>query len=170
MVSKIIIWKDIKGWEDFYEVNNKGEVRRKRDGYYIKGDINSTGYYRVCLMSAKHNPSKQRFFRHRLVAEHFIDNPNEYKEVNHKDHDLSNNSVENLEWCTRRYNEIDSHKNGNKPYKPFRVLFNNGEEEIFDSKPLLAEKLNVTRTLIKYWLNGKIKSYPKYGIKEINYI
>ena len=41
---------------------------------------------------------------HRLVAIHFIDNPNNYKEVNHKDEDKSNNSVDNLEWCTHKYN------------------------------------------------------------------
>ena len=50
---------------------------------------------------------KKRCFKlvHRLVAETFIPNPKNLPEINHKDEDPANNSVENLEWCDRKYNE-----------------------------------------------------------------
>lgn len=60
------------------------------------------GYYKVRLTS-KPRQSKQ-FFVHRLVAEAFIENSLGYSEVNHKDENKSNNRVENLEWCDRKYN------------------------------------------------------------------
>lgn len=99
------MWKDIQGWENLYEVNQSGEVRNKLTHNLIIGDINSGGYCRVCLYNKNHTPSKQRFFRHRLVANAFIPNPDNLPEVNHKDHDLKNNCVKNLEWCTKRENE-----------------------------------------------------------------
>ena len=64
----IIIWKDIKNWEEFYEVNEFGDVRNKITKRFLIGDINSSGYYRVCLYNKTHFPEKERFFRHRLVA------------------------------------------------------------------------------------------------------
>lgn len=104
-----------------------------------------------------HIPSKQRFFRHRLVAEHFISNPLNLPEVNHIDNNKSHNYVSNLEWVTRKENELHSRKFGNKEYKPFKVIFNNNECKIYDTQQELAKDLNVTKTTIRFWLQKKIK-------------
>lgn len=56
------MWKDIEGWEDYYEVNEKGEVRNKKISHLLIGDKNSEGYPRVCLYNKDHTPNKQRFF------------------------------------------------------------------------------------------------------------
>lgn len=63
-------------------------------------------YYRkgYCLVKLSINGKSQEHKVHRLVAKAFIDNPNNYDCVNHKDENKSNNTVENLEWCTRAYN------------------------------------------------------------------
>ena len=93
-------WKDIKGYEGKYQVSNLGRVY----SFYKKDCLkpgNSNGYFYIDL--CKNGVSKS-FRLHRLVALHFIPNPNNYKEVNHKDEDKTNNKVENLEWCTREYN------------------------------------------------------------------
>lgn len=164
------MWKDIKHWELYYEINEFGEVKNKLNGKLLIGDINSCGYERVCLYNKNHNPQKQRFFRHRLVAEHFIDNPNTLKEINHKDHNIHNNYYKNLEWCDRFFNEIDSHKNGTKPYKPYQVEFENGGIKIYDTAPQLARILKVDRKTIKDWLLKKTFGYKKYGIIKIEYI
>ncbi len=162
-------WKDIYGWEGLYEVNTLGEVRNKLTGHKILGDINSSGYYRVCLYCKNHVPSKQRFFRHRLVANHFIDNPLNLPEVNHLDLDKSNNCISNLEWTNKKENEHHSRINGTKPYKPIEVIWNNNTKSIFETREELANKLGLTRGMISHWLKNRNDSYHKYGIKEIGY-
>jgi len=165
------IWKYIKGWEGLYEVSNLGNVRNKINGKLIIGDINNAGYCRVGLNNKNHEPKKQRFFRHRLVAEHFIDNPNNLEEVNHIDGDKSNNSIYNLEWCDRADNERHKRRNGNEDYyKPFRVEFKNGSIIDYEFKPQLAKELNVTKTVIRYWIDGKSLGYKNYGIDKIYYV
>lgn len=163
------MWKDIKGWEELYQVNELGEVRNKKSKKLIKGDINPGGYFRVCLYSSDKN-KKQKFFRHRLVAEHFIENPNNLPEVNHKDGILAHNYKDNLEWVDKKQNELHSRMYGKKEYKPFEVIFNSGTSKIYNVKPDLAKELNVSRALVYQWLTKRVFSYKNYGIKEIYYI
>lgn len=107
-------WKTIpiKGYEG-YKVSNTGKVRsdiiRSRWGGFrkrkhpleLKQDITHDGYCRVTLNAG--NISKH-FAVHRLVALAFIPNPSNLPEINHKDEDTRNNHVDNLEWCSRKYN------------------------------------------------------------------
>ena len=96
------MWRKIPNWEE-YEVDETGKVRNTLTGNTIVGDTNNAGYQRICCYRNKH---KQRFFRHRLVAELFIDNPNNLPEVNHIDGDKTNNRMENLEWVTASENQL----------------------------------------------------------------
>lgn len=101
----IEIWKDILGYEGLYQVSNLGNVRslnyRRSGKTKLLKQGTDNGYKRVELSK---NGKKKKYWVHRLVAIAFISNPNNYKEVNHKDEDKSNNNVNNLEWCTREYN------------------------------------------------------------------
>ena len=99
------IWKKIEGYEK-YSVSNYGRVRNDNKNLILKPEITRFGYYRV-LLKGKH------IFVHQLVARAFIPytglNPDgtEIKgrvEVNHKSEIKTDNRVENLEWCDRRYN------------------------------------------------------------------
>lgn len=103
------IWKDIPGWEGWYRVSNLGRVRRiKRHGKSCSCNILKQrevvkGYMAVCLCK----DGVQKWMRvHRLVAMAFIPNPNNYPIINHKDENVKNNCVSNLEWCTVAYNNV----------------------------------------------------------------
>ena len=89
------IWKDIQDYESTYQVSNFGNIKgcnglRKLD--------NSNGYSKLTLHL---NSKKHKFYAHRLVAIHFIPNPNNLPQVNHKDGDKFNNHIDNLEWVSR---------------------------------------------------------------------
>ena len=95
----------------FLEVSNFGEV--KSHGKIIKGEITSGGYCRVHI---SHKGVQYKFLVHRLVAEAFILNPKHLPEVNHIDGNKQNNSVDNLEWCTRSQNTSHAFKTGLRNY------------------------------------------------------
>jgi hypothetical protein len=108
-------WLPIKNWEKFYEISNNGRLRSKDrivNAKYgskrlVKGRllplfINSLGYVGV-LMSIKGVKKKQTTL-HRLLGEHFIPNPFNLPEINHKDTNKLNNNISNLEWVTKPYN------------------------------------------------------------------
>ena len=113
-VAMAEIWKEITGYEGLYQVSNLGNVRRighletNKNGIQrtlkdknLKPKVDGKGYVHVILF----NHNKRKTIRiHRLVAEMFIPNPNNYPQVNHKDEDKQNNKVDNLEWCTNKYN------------------------------------------------------------------
>lgn len=113
-------WRTIKGTDDKYSVSNLGNV--KRNEHYtivsptsqhpngakmfyeekeVKGYIDKEGYRIVYLQASDKKLTKKV---HRLVAEAFIPNPNNLSQVNHKDENRLNNSVQNLEWCDAKYN------------------------------------------------------------------
>ena len=163
------MWKDIKGWEQYYEVCDNGMVKNKLTNHLLVGDVNSSGYYRVCLYNKNNTPKKQRFFRHRLVAEHFIYNPSNLLEVNHIDNNVANNGYDNLEWVTRIENEFQSHVTGNKKYTPFYIKCNNGEIKIYHIVAQLGRDLDVSKRLVLNWLQKKSDTYKKHGISEIEY-
>lgn len=97
------IWKEIvvPGFEGLYLINNFGDIKSIRKGIILKPAINGSGYKFVALF----NHGKMKLVRiHRLLAEYFIPNPNNYKCVNHKDENKLNNNLDNLEWCTYQYN------------------------------------------------------------------
>ena len=91
--------KDIKDYEN-YQISDTGIVVNKKTGRELKQQ-EKKGYMNVSLFK---NGKKKNKLVHRLVAEAYIENIQNYPQVNHKDEDTLNNTVENLEWCTQRYN------------------------------------------------------------------
>lgn len=109
-MSESEVWKDITGYEGLYMISDKGNVHsverrdargQKRGGRILKPSYDKDGYLQVVL--CKNGKVKTKKI-HRLVTETFIPNPNGFPEVNHIDEVKTNNYVENLEWCTRKYN------------------------------------------------------------------
>lgn len=159
------IWIPIKGWENLYKVNQFGDVINIKTNNLITGDDNGCGYKRVTLYNGDIH---KKCYRHRLVAEHFIPNPDNLPEVNHIDNNKSNNYYKNLEWCTRKNNKLHSMKKGNEKYRPFQVEFDDGRIVIYDCAMDLANELGISKTMVRNWLHKKYFSYSKYKIKAIN--
>lgn len=103
MERSIEVWKDIVGYEGLYQVSNWGRVRSLNYRHAI-GNIKILVPYSDRIGYLHIELSGKKFLVHRLVAIAFIPNPNNYPVVNHKDCNPQNNRVENLEWCTQKYN------------------------------------------------------------------
>lgn len=91
---------DIEGYEGLYQISNFGRVWSVRKEIYMKGGL--VGPYPS--VSLTKNGHYDTFTIHRLVAKAFIPNPLDLPQVNHKDENPLNNCVDNLEWCTAKYN------------------------------------------------------------------
>jgi len=114
-------WSEISGYEGYYEVSNLGSIRSIER--YVNSKNRSLALKRAkSIKTSKRGDyisvnltreNKQKTFSvHRLVALTFIPNPENKLEVNHIDGNKLNNSINNLEWCTRSENEIHSYING----------------------------------------------------------
>lgn len=169
----IEIWKNVKGYVGLYQVSNYGRVRsldtkqvrsngRVMCEFTVKGQIlnpyftgrttrNSKGYLTV-------NLKRKNKKVHRLVAEAFLENPNNYPMVNHKDGNTENNNVENLEWCTNLHNVRHAIKHGLKP----------SGENVYNHK-LTQTQVNEIRNSYQKGVRGNgIKSLAKkYGVSDM---
>lgn len=140
------IWIPIKNYEKFYEISNLGRVRSYINNKWglskkpkiLKGLIGKH-YKTVCLKG-------KTFYIHRLVAEHFIPNTNNFTDVNHKDGNKLNNSVNNLEWCTHEQNMKHAKENNLFGQQKKIICIETGE--IFDSITKASEQKRISRTAI----------------------
>lgn len=158
-----IIWKDIIGFEDYYQISNTGLVKCKEHivkcnntirickEHIVKTGNNGRGYLFVNLYR---NNKSHRFYVHRLIAVHFIDNPNNYKEVHHKDKNKFNNTVENLEW-------IDNSEHKNIDFG-IKIMRNDGI--IYNSIKEAAISNNLCAQTIRYRLNKNLYTKNKYKV------
>ena len=97
------IWKPVNGYEGLYEVSSLGRVKSLWYGRekILKPQDNGKGYLFVNLYK---DGKVKHLLVHKLVAEAFIPNPFGFTEINHLDENKTNNVVDNLEFCSRRYN------------------------------------------------------------------
>lgn len=139
-------WKDVVEYEGIYKVSNTGKVWSIRNNRLLKTKKNNRDYIQVNL--SKDGVQKTHLL-HRVVAIAFIENPNCYPQVNHKDENKNNNCVDNLEWCTNKYN-----RNYGTGYA--RSVANRNHIEI-------GKKMS--RRVNQYDDNGNLV-YSYYGVKE----
>lgn len=164
-------WKIIEEYNN-YEVSTFGRIR-SIDRYYTdswgrkyhkNGQLLSLQYqndkkanYVQAMVTLYKDGSAHRLLVHRLVAKAFIPNPNNYPQINHKDEDSTNNHVENLEWCTAKYNINYGKTISPRAATRSRAInvydFNHNYIEMVDSGVAASKKYNVSRSMISYSCN-----------------
>lgn len=118
-------WKDIVGYEGYYQIDINGNIKSLRTGEIRKPVLNKrNGYLTVVLCGYK---KKTTEYVHRLVAKTFIENPHQFKCVNHINEIKTDNRVENLEWCTQAYNNKFNNKDQRSCKAILQIEPNTGE-------------------------------------------
>ena len=159
------VWKDISGFEGYYQVSDRGRVRsldrkvwdkgrssfRSQKGKVLKhGDVHG---YRFVILHKGGKPTHMRV--HRLVAEAFIPNPKKLEYVNHKDENKSNNRLGNLEWCTAKYNVYYGENSTIRPVIATNML--TGEQTAYPSIMEAVRLGGFNRNSIHLACKGKLK-------------
>lgn len=156
------IWKDVVGYSQ-YQISNLGNVKTTantatRKERALKLLPHPKGYYRVGLYK---NNKVKFWFVHKLVALHFIDNPDNKKTINHKNGDKADNTVDNLEWSTYRENmnhavenkiSACGERNGRSKLTLEQV---NEVKSSIESTDTLKTKYNVSKNTINRIKSGK---------------
>lgn len=146
-------WKDIEGYENLYQVSNLGRVKSlnfKRSGKekIMKSHVNKVGYVAISLYKS----GKDKIHTvHRLVAKHFIPNPDNLPQVDHINTNRTDNRVENLKWCT---NEENSNNTITKEH------MSEGQKGKYGANS------NRSKVILQYDLNGNFIA-KWYGALEI---
>ena len=157
------IWKQVRDYP-MYEVSSFGRVRKNYlngKTKILKSDVINGGYLRVSLCK---DGKVERFIVHVLVAQHFIDNPNEYPHINHIDNDVTNNRVDNLEWCTPLMNA--QHRDKQDRHTPCKKVYQYDQEfnliNVFRSTREAARQTGFPKTCIPNWCVGKARPKNNY--------
>lgn len=154
--------RDIKGFEGLYAATEEGQIWSYKSQKFLKPADNGCGYLMVGLRkNGERHPKKI----HRLIAETFLPNPEELSDVNHKDQNKYNNSVDNLEWCSRSYNIKYSSQAG-KP-KLFTKIRCVETGEIYPDQEAAGAAVNRTSQGINNCLQGKQRTCAGYHWERV---
>ena len=148
--------KDIKNYEGLYAITSCGKVWSYRTKKFLKPYGNKNGYLRVGLRKDK---ERKQFLIHRLVAEAYIPNPNNYETVDHIDFNRANNCINNLQWMSNSENCRKKRDNSITRPKSVRCIELN---TIYPSVSEAARCLNLDQSCISKVCRGKLKTTGGY--------
>lgn len=154
-------WRPVNEYEGLYEVSNLGRIKSVAKAIYLMPSIRE-GYQFVTLSKNGKKLSKNV---HRLVAKAFIPNPNNLPLINHKDENKQNNNVNNLEWCTPKYNSnygAGAKRSALARSIPVKQISEDGTFVIWNSFHEAQESSGVSRRDIYRVCEGKRKKAGGY--------
>lgn len=147
--------KDIKGYDGLYAVTEDGKVWSYCRKIYLTPNIDKNGYHRVCVIK---NGKKATITIHRLVAEAYISNPENLPDVNHKDENKSNNTINNLEWCNEAYNNCY----GTRINRIRKPIICEELNKVYDSAIAASEETRIDKSSITKCCKGKRETAGGY--------
>ena len=179
------IFKPIKNYENLYSISNLGRVKsnnrqrlgvggsiRNCKGRILKATPNQSGHLLVNLYDEEGRSKKALV--HRLVAEAFLENPENLSCINHKDENKLNNCVDNLEWCTIAYNNSYSHlennlyrKTGNYPIAVIQYSLSGEEINRYTSYSQAEKETGIDHSGISACCRGKQKTAGGFVWKKL---
>lgn len=158
--------------KSLYFNNIHGKINREK---ILKPSFDKMGYKIVRL--SKNGKLKTRTI-HRLVAETFIYNPNQYNVINHIDCNKANNVISNLQWCTQKHNVRESFRNGlqkapigkesTSSKKVAQYDLDNNLIKIWDCTMDIQRQLGIKNQYISACCLGKIKTSYNYIWRYVN--
>ena len=173
--------KPVPGYEDLYYVNpNTLEVISKRNEKPLKVRMKKNGYPEIHL-SRDGKDSYKRI--HRLLAELYIPNPDNLPDVNHRDENKNNYSLDNLEWCNKSYNQkygtinerrgpkISKALSGRPRHnigKPILAIDSYGNETEYPSTAEASRQLGLRKNKIQNVLYGNRKTHHGYTFRHVD--
>lgn len=168
----------MKGYEELYLISSEGrvlslpksistknphgEIVRHTKAKFLKPHLRGRGEQLYPAVTLTKDGESKAYSLHRLVAEAFIPNPNEYTEINHKDENPLNYSIDNLEWCSHQYN-IEYSKN-----KAVAQYFDDEIIAEYKSIKYASELTGISRTAINNALLGYSQTAGGYRWKYID--
>lgn len=162
------LMKPVSGYEGLYYVTDTGKIYGEKSQKWLKPSLTDRGYCRVKLYK---NAVGNSIFIHRLVAETFIPNPDNKPQINHKDGNKTNNSIDNLEWVTQMENNIHAIRTGlnstknavRSNMKKVRQYSREGEFiKEWDSMSEAGRRLNIPVANITHCCKGRIRHAGGY--------
>lgn len=147
--------KDIKGYEGLYGITSCGKVWSYKSKKFLKPTNDKDGYLRVGLYK---DGNSKTYFIHRLVAETFLDNPDNLPCVNHKNEVKTDNYLNNLEWCDHQYNANYGTRN-KRISKPVKCI---DTGVIYNSITAAAKETDIKICNITLCCQGKQKTAKGY--------
>lgn len=166
-------WISVEGYEGVYEINKVGQVRsterviyksngatQKLKGKMLKTHLNSSGYP-VLRLSNLTNGKREMVRLHRLLAEHFIPNPEHKPEVNHIDGNKANFTLSNLEWVTPKENRKHAWDAGLRTRKHLPIHYGENKVNAKLTRYKVKEMKKLRMTGLSYSEIAKLFSVSK---------
>ena len=179
------LWKPVVGLEDRYEISNKGRCRSKYREYtskhghkrHVPSKVLKPQYHEYVTYVLMHKEGKQHIHTaHRMVAEAFIPNPENLPCVNHKDENKYNNDIDNLEWCTWKYNNNYNeryvrigYKLKGRPAKNRVPVIDINSGTVYSSRTEVCTKLHIHWSKIKDMCEGRLDEYNGIRLRNHTY-
>ena len=168
------IWRNVVNYEGLYMVSNLGNVKSLGNGNarnpnwqkerILKATKDIKGYLRVDLYK---DGKKKHYKVHRLVATAFLPNPDNLPQVNHKDEDKTNNRVDNLEFCSAKYNSNFGTRIQRVSEKNRKQILCIETNKIYQSSKQIERELGYPHQSISKVCTGKRKTHKGLHFKFV---